>query len=129
MSDISSIDKNLKIAEDFGRDDIVLYDVLHAPFKIYGVMYEDGGFCRMPGAVAERVSESVASLASHTSGGRVCFTTNSECVAIACTRENYWAMGHMARTGCGGFALYERRGGKWVYRATFTRERKIENIL
>ncbi len=108
MSDISSIDKNLKIAEDFGREDIVLYDVLQAPFKVYGVMHEDGGFCRMPKAVAEKVNEGVAALAKNTSGGRVCFSTDSECIAISCTRENYWAMGHMARTGCGGFSLYER---------------------
>ncbi len=119
MSDISSIDKNLKIAEDFGREDIVLYDVLQAPFKVYGVMHEDGGFCRMPRAVAEKVNEGVAALAKNTSGGRVCFSTDSECIAITCTRENYWAMGHMARTGCGGFSLYERKEGKWVYRATF----------
>ncbi len=119
MADISSIDKNLKIAEDFGRDDIVLYNVRSAPFKIYGVFYEDGCFRRMPKAVAQTVNDGVAQLAENTSGGRVCFTTDSECIALTCTRPNYWAMGHMARTGNGGFALYERRGGKWMYRATF----------
>ena len=33
MADISSIDKNLKIAESFGRDDIELYDVLKTKNK------------------------------------------------------------------------------------------------
>ena len=119
MADISSIDKNLKIAESFGREDIVLYDAKEAPFSLYGVFYEDGLFRRMPKAVAQTVNEGVAELSGHTSGGRVCFSTNSECIALTCTRPSFWAMGHMARTGNGGFSLYERMGGKWVYRATF----------
>ncbi len=119
MADISSIDKNLKITESFGRDDIVLHDVRNAPFRLYGVFYEEDCFRRMPKAVAESVNEGVAQLCGHTSGGRVCFSTNSECIAVTCTRPNFWAMGHMARTGNGGLELYERRGGKWIYRATF----------
>ena len=119
MTDISSIDKNLKIAESFGRDDIVLYDVRNAPFKIRGVFYGDDRFYRMPKAVAKTVNEGVAHLCDNTSGGRVFFCTDSECIALTCTRPSFWAMGHMARTGNGGFELYERRGGKWVFRATF----------
>ena len=34
MADISTLDSNLKIAETFGRDDIILHDVLNAPFSI-----------------------------------------------------------------------------------------------
>ncbi|MBQ8447363.1 MAG: hypothetical protein IJX27_00345 [Clostridia bacterium] len=119
MADISTIDKNLKIAESFGRDDIVLYDATKAPFSLYGVFYEGGLFRRMPKEVAKNVNEGVASLSEHTSGGRICFSTNSECIALTCTRPSFWAMGHMARTGNGGFSLYERMGGKWVYLATF----------
>lgn len=119
MADISSIDKNLKIAESFGRDDIELYDVRNAPFKLYGVFYEGDRFYRMPKEVAKTVNDGVAQLCEHTSGGRVCFSTDSECIAVACTRPHFWAMGHMARTGNGGLELYERRGGKWVFRATF----------
>jgi len=121
MSDISTIDKNLKTAESFGRDDIVLYDAKEAPFSLYGVFYdyESGLFRRMPKDIAETVNEGVAELSNHTSGGRVCFSTNSECIALTCTRPSFWAMGHMARTGNGGFSLYERAEGKWLYLATF----------
>lgn len=119
MSDISAIDKNLKIAESFGRDDIVLYDAKEAPFSLYGVFYEGGLFRRMPKEVAETVNEGVAQISEHTSGGRVCFSTDSECIALTCTRPGFWAMGHMARTGISGFALYERKSGRWQYLATF----------
>ena len=73
----------------------------------------------MPKETAEKVNEGVAQLSEHTSGGRVCFATDSDCIALTCTRPSFWAMGHMARTGNGGFALYERTGGKWLYLATF----------
>lgn len=119
MTDVSKYDTNLKIAESFGRDDIELYDVRKAPFELRGVFYEDGGFRRMPKSVAERVSEGVAQLSKHTSGGRVFFSSDSQCIALNCTRPGFWAMGHMARTGNGGFDLYERICGKWVYRDTF----------
>ena len=119
MADISTIDKNLKITEAFGRDDIVLYDVRNAPFAIRGVFYEGNRFRRMPKAVAATVNGGVLHLSLHTSGGRVFFSTDSECIALTCTRPDFWAMGHMARTGNGGFTLYERRGGRWVFRATF----------
>ena len=119
MADISTLDSNLKIAETFGRDDIVLYDVRKAPFSIRGVFYEDDRFRRMPKAIADTVNAGVAQLCSHTSGGRVFFTTDSECIALTCTRPDFWAMGHMARSGNGGFSLYERRDGHWLYRATF----------
>ncbi|MBQ9746410.1 MAG: SGNH/GDSL hydrolase family protein [Clostridia bacterium] len=119
MSDISTIDKNLKITESFGRSDIVLYDAKNTPFSLYGVFCEGGIFRRMPKAAAERVSENVAQLSENTSGGRVCFSTDSECIALTCTRPGFWAMGHMARTGIAGFSLYERVGGKWLYLATF----------
>ena len=119
MADISTLDSNLKIVETFGRDDIILHDVLNAPFSIRGVFYEGDRFRRMPKAIAKTVNEGVAHLSSHTSGGRVFFTTDSECIALTCTRPDFWAMGHMARTGNGGFTLYERMGGRWVYRATF----------
>jgi hypothetical protein len=119
MADISTIDKNLQIAEEFGRDDIILHDVRNAPFEIRGVFYEGDRFRRMPKAVADTVNDGVSHLSGHTSGGRVFFATDSECIALTCTRPDFWAMGHMARTGNGGFSLYERRGGRWVYRATF----------
>jgi lysophospholipase L1-like esterase len=69
--------------------------------------------------VAKTANDGVAQLCEHTSGGRVFFSTDSECIALTCTRPHFWAMGHMARTGNGGFELYERRGGKWIFRATF----------
>ena len=119
MADISTIDKNLKIAESFGRDDIVLYDAAKAPFRLFGVYYKDGAYRRMPQEAAKAVNDGVYRLSEHTSGGRVCFSTDSECIAVTCTRPTFWAMGHMARTGNGGLSLYQRVDGRWLYLATF----------
>lgn len=116
--DISSIDKNFKIAESFGRDDIELYDPREAPFRVYGVFYEDGLWRRMPKEIAKNVNEGVDVLSEHTSGGRICFTTDSDCIAITCDRPEYYTMPHMTRAGNGGFTLYQRVDGKWQYRAT-----------
>jgi lysophospholipase L1-like esterase len=119
MSDISNIDKNLKIAESFGRGDIVLHDAKEAPFRLFGVYYKDGAYRRMPKEIAKNVNDGVFHLSEHTSGGRVCFSTDSDCIALTCTRPSFWAMGHMARTGNGGFSLYQRADGRWLYLATF----------
>ena len=119
MSDISNIDKNLKIAESFGRGDIVLHDAKEAPFRLFGVYYKDGAYRRMPQEIAKNVNDGVLRLSEHTSGGRVCFSTDSDCIALTCTRPSFWAMGHMARTGNGGFSLYQRADGRWLYLATF----------
>lgn len=116
--DISSIDKNFKIAESFGRDDIELYDPREAPFRVYGVFCVDGRWRRMPKEIADNVNEGVATLSEHTSGGRICFTTDSDCIAITCNRPGYWTMAHMTRAGNGGFTLYQRINGRWEYRAT-----------
>lgn len=49
----------------------------------------------MPEHVAASVSDGVRELSAHTAGGRVCFTTDSEFVAISCRRPGLWLMPHM----------------------------------
>ena len=119
MAELSSIDRNLDVVTSFGRDDVVLYDPREAPFSLYGVFYEDGRYRRMPERVAASVSDGVRELSAHTAGGRVCFTTDSEFVAISCRRPGLWLMPHMALAGSGGFDLYTREGGRLLYYGTF----------
>ena len=71
MADISSIDKALAVNTAIGRDDVVWYDPTQAPFKIYGVRFEDGLYRRMPLAIAKTVNQGVEELSINTAGGRI----------------------------------------------------------
>ena len=115
MADISSIDKALAVKTTIGREDITWHDPAQAPFRLYGVRYEDGLYRRMPESVAKTVNPGVADLAINTAGGRVCFATDSDCVAISSRRPSLWKMPHMALAGSAGLNLYIRKDGKLVY--------------
>lgn len=119
MAELSSIYRNLDVVTSFGRDDVVLYDPREAPFSLYGVFYEDGWYRRMPESAAASVSDNVRELSAYTAGGRVCFATDSDFVAISCRRPGLWMMPHMALAGSGGFDLYTREKGSLLYYGTF----------
>ncbi len=122
MSNIEQIDKNFKIDTNIKKEDIIFYDVKQAPFKIYGVFYDNGKYRRMPEDVAKSVSAGVLSLHAHTAGGRVRFKTNSPYVAISVKTGNIGKMPHFAMTGSAGFDMYgySEYGEKYTYKGTFT---------
>ena len=119
MGNITEIDKNFKVEADIGKDDVVFFDVLDEPFRIYGVIYEDGMFRRMPQSVADSVSVNVGTLNLHTAGGRVRFKTDSPYVAIVVKMNTVWKMQHFAMTGASGFDMYIKREQREVYKNTF----------
>ena len=119
MTDITKLDGNLQVSASFGRDDIVFFSPNEAPFSLYGVFYENGCYRRMPEPAAKCVSDGVRELSAYTAGGRVCFATDSDFVAISCRRPGLWLMPHMALAGSGGFDLYVREAGKTAYYGTF----------
>ncbi len=71
--EILALEHKIDVETKLEREGLVFLDVMKPPFKIHGLMYENGGFCRIPAAVAENVSENVAGLATCTSGGRIRF--------------------------------------------------------
>lgn len=120
MSNLAEIDKNLKVETKIEKDDIVFYNVLEEPFKIYGIYYEDGRFRRMPESVAKATSEGVLALHANTAGGRVRFKTDSPYIAINAVMDNPCLFPHCAATGTAGFDLYLKNDGEEVYFRTFT---------
>jgi len=80
--DITKVDKNFAVQTDFQLDDVKIYDIDEAPFKVYGVFREGEMYKRLPEAVAKTVSESVHFLHSNTAGGRVKFITDSPYIAV-----------------------------------------------
>ena len=119
MKKIDEIDKNFKVETKLGKTDIEFYSVLESPFSVYGLIYENGKFRRMPKDVAKSVSEGVLYLHSNTAGGRVRFRTDSPYVAISAKMEKIGKMDHFAMTGSAGFDMYVRENGKEKYTTTF----------
>lgn len=119
MSDITQFDKNFKIDTDLGRSDIVWHDPRKAPFSLYGVYFDGECYRRMPEDIAKNVNDGVHELSKHTAGGRVCFTTDSDFVAISYRRASLWKLSHMALSGSAGFDLYIRIDGKETYYGAF----------
>ena len=119
MHSIEKVDKNFKVETNIGKEDVTFYDVLNAPFKVYGVTFENGKFRRMPEEVAKAVSVDVHILHSHTAGGRVRFRTDSPYIAIHAKMPSVGRMPHFALCGSSGFDLYVRENGEEKYIRTF----------
>ncbi len=107
MKNISEIDTNLKVKTSIQKDDIKFYNSRELPFIIYGLLWENGKFRRMPEDIAKAVSENVVFLHKNTSGGRIRFKTDSSYVAISAIMESIGKGPHFALAGVGGFDLYE----------------------
>lgn len=119
MAELSEIDKNFKVETTVVRDGLAFYNVLQAPFRVYGVFMENGAFRRIPETVAKTVSEGVYSLHAHTSGGRVRFQTDSRRIALSARMDTIGKMPHFALTGSAGFDLYTKEGDAWQFARAF----------
>ena len=119
--DIGEIDRNLKVPTELEEKDLKFYSVLEAPFRVYGVFYENGMFRRLPEEFARTYEEGqgVHRLHGNTAGGRVRFSTDSPYVAISVKFGKPGRMAHFALTGSEGFDLYVREEGKLSYESTF----------
>ncbi|MBR7165828.1 MAG: hypothetical protein IKD18_06070, partial [Clostridia bacterium] len=106
FSDVAKTDKNFAVETKLDREDLVLYDVDEAPFRVYGLFRENGKYCRLPRAVAEKVNKGVLARHANTAGGRVRFITDSSFVAIVAKMENVGRMAHFPLTASAGFDLY-----------------------
>ncbi len=124
--DISKIDSNFESKKPKQQGDIKFFDIENKPFKIYGLVKEDGAFCRMPKTVAQAVNEGVFALYNHTAGGRVRFVSDSKKIAIKAEMINVCKMPHFPLTGSSGFDIYIKKNGKNIYYKTFIPPYDIE---
>ena len=106
--DIRQIDKNF-LQNGTVPENSVFYGVNEPPFSLHGIFYdhEEGRFLRMPQEIALGVSEGVAYLNRHTSGGRVRFSTDLPWLSLAAQYGILEKMAHMPLSGSCGFALCE----------------------
>jgi len=129
MKNISDVDVNFKIQTNIEKDNIIFYNALSDPFKIYGLIYENCKFRRIPEKVAASVSEDVYFLHANTAGGRVRFKTDSSYVAIRAYMENVGKMPHFALVGSAGFDLYVNNVYFGSFEPPFSIENGYESIL
>ncbi len=106
MKRIFEIDKNFKVETFTDHDDAVFYDPRNAPFRIYGIFYENGMFRRLPERVARATNEGVVYLHANTAGGRVRFRTDSPYILINTKMSGVDHMNHFPLVGSAGFDLY-----------------------
>ncbi|MBQ6021276.1 MAG: hypothetical protein IJL26_13975 [Clostridia bacterium] len=106
MKRIFEIDKNFRVETSTTHEDAVFFDPRKAPFRIYGVFYENGMFRRMPEGIAKTVNEGVYYLHTNTAGGRVRFRTDSPYILINAKMSGVDHMNHFPLVGSAGFDLY-----------------------
>ena len=119
MPQVKPQDPNLLTKGNADRPDLKFYSPLEAPFKMYGLVYDDNRYLRMPKDIAESVSDGVRRLSQHTAGGRVCFKTNSPYVVISCKCYFYWETVTMPLSATNSFMLYIREGTEHICHGIF----------
>ncbi len=99
------IDRNFVVPGQIDPTGLVFYRIPQRPFRLYGLEHDGRIFRRMPGTVAQQVSEKLFRVHTHTAGGRLRFVTDSTRIAIRVCCEAV-RMPHFPLTATGGFDLY-----------------------
>lgn len=120
---VEELDKNFAVDVKI-NEKTDIYDAECEPIKLYGGFREGDAFRRVPSSVTERVSEGVHGLATHTSGIRIRFATDSKKIAVYASHLPFNRFDHMPLTGQCGFDLYADDTG---YVATFRPPATIKN--
>ena len=104
---------------DVNDENIVFFNVLQPPFKIYGINDASVSFHRMPDSIAAAASGGVAEKNCSPSGGRVRFATNSASVAVRVVMKEWFGAPHITPLAYTGFDLYAGKNGKEYYAGSF----------
>ena len=104
---IGKIDPNFLLGSNLSQEEYAWRNAQDAPFEIRGLAICEGeDFFRVPMDIANQTSEGVAQLATHTSGGRVRFKTDSKKIAVRVHSRHAFTMSHMPLTGISGVDIY-----------------------
>ena len=121
--DITELDFRMKGSSAIKRDDIVYYNVKEEPFRLYGFYNpkEEDVFKRLPDEVAKATNRGVEGLYKCTAGGRVRFSTDSDCVVIRARLPRVHRMYHATLQMSAGFDLYldDPQSGESVFYDVF----------
>lgn len=113
--DFGKIDPKFNFMDIRAVGELEYYTIPHPSFNMKGIgFYGEEGFLRMPKEVGESVSDAVAVLNHHTSGGRLLFSTDSDAIEINITYD-YLSRLRNVELSALGFTLIERRGNERRY--------------
>lgn len=109
---IEQVDKNFTIQNETQKNMIWIDPIKSSVVSVYGLNWfsEDKRYHRLPkesDEIVKNLEGSISILAANTSGGIVCFYTNSKILKIKIKLSYMFHMGHMAYTGQAGFDLYK----------------------
>lgn len=109
--EIARLDKNFRRPAG-GAETKYRYCRIGEEVRLYGLLPDGQGFCRIPRERAERMGEGIAQLSRCTAGGRARFSTDSPALALRVRWPGINHMTHMPLTGSAGFALAEETAGR-----------------
>lgn len=127
MLKVECQDPNMIRPEGIKQTDVRFYSPLDEPFSLYGLIYDDNRYLRMPKAIAETVSEGVRNQSQRTSGGRVCFKTDSPYIALSCKCYFYGESSIIPLSGTHGFEVHIRDGKAHKFCGLFAPSYKNRN--
>lgn len=114
MRELTNLDFGLAKKANIDVSDKVFYEIDQDPFKLYGIYFDKNNnrYCRMPQEIADKVNEGVALRASHTSGGRLRFSTNSKTITIIVKNNIPIYYSHVTLSNIMGFSLCQNKDDK-----------------
>ncbi len=100
------IDKNMIFANRLNIEGLIYRDIKEAPFRLYGLFYENGEYFRLPADVARATSDNVYDMYKTCTGARLRFVSDSPYVAIRVALSRVERIPNMTFIGTYGFDLY-----------------------
>lgn len=81
---IQTKDPNMIFFNEIGKNDCELIDAKSGKFSVFGLydFFNRDDYVRMPPEIPGSVSENLFNLNQNTSGGRVCFITDSDYIGV-----------------------------------------------
>ena len=109
---IQTKDPNMIFFNEIGKNDCELIDVKSGKFSVFGLydFFNRDDYVRMPPEIPGSVSEGLFNLNQNTSGGRVCFITDSDYIGVdveLCTVFNGTNMSGGGRVGIDAYLLLD----------------------
>ncbi len=109
---IQTKDPNMIFFNEIGKNDCELIDVKSGKFSVFGLydFFNRDDYVRMPPEIPGSVSEGLFNLNQNTSGGRVCFITDSDYIGVdvdLCTVFNGTNMSGGGRVGIDAYILLD----------------------
>lgn len=115
-------DPNMIFSNEIGKLDCELIDVKSGKFSVFGLydFYNRDDYVRMPPEIVASVTDWLFDLNKHTSGGRVCFITDSDYIGVDVSLRYVNHCPNMNSGCCSGIDAYVLTDGDSEYRLNCT---------